>query len=89
MEKQLTGIRVELTVEDRRHTADCNLFLESFGPPPRWRGRVWALAPAVAFKKGTKLTLTLPQGSSGEVVIQRPGVRGSYDFQGDGLPPTF
>ena len=89
MEKQLTGVRIQLTVDDQRHSADCNLFLESYGPPPRWRGRLWAVSPAAALRKGTKATLTLPQGSSGEVVILRPGARGSFDFQGEGLPPTF
>jgi hypothetical protein len=89
MEKQLTGVRVSLTVDEKSHQADCNLFLESYGPPARWRGRVWALAPAAALKKGMKATLTLPHGPSGEIVIVRAGVRGAYDFQGEGMPPTF
>ena len=89
MEKQLTGVRVSLKVEETTHQADCNLFLESYGPPARWRGRVWAIAPATALKKGTKATITLPQGPSGEIVILRAGVRGAYDFQGEGLPPAF
>lgn len=89
MEKQLTGVRVEVAVGEQRHRAQCNLFLESYGPPPRWRGRLWDLSPNVTFKKGARLTLTLPQGSSGEATIQRVAVRGAYDFQGEGLPPAF
>jgi hypothetical protein len=89
MEKQLTGVRIQLTVAEESSRADCNLFLESYGPPPKWRGRLWALAPERVLKKGTKATLTLPQGTSGEITILRPGIRGSYDFQGEGLPPDF
>ena len=89
MERQVTGIRVQLEVAEQKHTADCSLFLESYGPPARWHGRVWAIQPATGFKKGTQGILTLPQGSTGQIVIQRVGVRGAYDFQGEGLPPTF
>lgn len=89
MEKQLTGVRVQLSVEDQQYHADCSIFLESYGPPARWHGRVWALSPAIALKKGARAMLSLPQGASGEVVILRTGARGSYDFQGDGLPPSF
>lgn len=89
MEKQLTGVRIKLAVAEQDHQADCNLFLESYGPPPKWHGRIWALAPARALKKGTKATITLPQGPTGEIIILRAGVRGAYDFQGEGLPPSF
>ena len=88
-EKQLTNARVALTLDDQRYAAECNLFIESIGSPPKWHGRVWALTPAAGFKKGTMLTLTLHSGNSAEIVIQRPGVRGAYDFVGQGLPPTF
>lgn len=88
-EKQLTNARVALAVEDQRYVAECNIFVESLGPPPKWHGRIWALAPAATLKKGTKLTLTLHNGNEAEAVIQRPGVRGAYDFLGEGLPPTF
>jgi hypothetical protein len=80
---------VNLTVAEQTHQADCNLFLESYGPPPKWRGRIWALAPATALKKGTKGTITLPHGQTGEIIILRAGVRGAYDFQGEGMPPEF
>jgi hypothetical protein len=89
MEKQLTGVRVQLSADEQQYQADCSIFLESYGPPARWRGHVWALIPAKVLRKGAKGTITLPQGSSGEIVIQRAGVRGSYDFQGEGLPPNF
>lgn len=89
MEKQLTGVRVELALDEQRHHAECSLFLDSYGPPPRWHGRLWNVSPATAFKKGTRVTLTLPQGARGEAVIQRAGARGAYDFQGEGLPPDF
>jgi hypothetical protein len=89
MEKQVTGIRVNLTIEEQSHRADCNLFLETYGPPARWRGRIWALEPVRTLKKGTKATLVLRQGATGEIVILRAGVRGAYDFEGEGLPPDF
>jgi hypothetical protein len=89
MERQLTGVRVAVAIDEQQHSADCNLFLESYGPPPRWHGRLWGFAPAAILKKGAKLTLTLPKGATGEVIILRAGVRGSYDFQGEGMPPTF
>jgi hypothetical protein len=89
MEKQLTGVRVQLTVDEQSSSADCNLFLESYGPPPKWRGRLWAIAPPRPLKKGAKATLTLPKGATGEITILRAGARGAYDFQGEGLPPDF
>jgi hypothetical protein len=88
-EKQLTNARVALTVDDQRHAAECNIFIESLGPPPKWHGRIWAVTPAASFKKGVTLTLTLHNGNTAAIVIQRPGVRGGYDFIGEGLPPTF
>jgi len=89
MEKQLTGVRIQLSYEGQDLRADCSLFLESFGPPARWRGRVWNISSPARLKKGTKITVTLPQGASGKGTIVRAGIRGAYDFQGEGLPPDF
>jgi hypothetical protein len=89
MEKRLTGVRIALSIDGQDLKADCSLFLESFGPPARWHGRLWNLSTAAHLKKGAKFTLTLPQGATGEATIQRAGLRGGYDFQGEGLPPSF
>jgi hypothetical protein len=89
MEKRLTGVRIALSVDGQEFRADCSLFLESYGPPARWRGRLWNFSSAAQLKRGTKVTLTLPQGTTAEATIQRAGQRGGYDFQGEGLPPTF
>lgn len=89
MEKQLTNVRIALTVDEKRYTAEANIFIETYGPPPRWHGRVWALTPAEHMKKGTKATMVIRDGNSVEIVIQRPGARGAYDFQGEGLPPAI
>ena len=89
MEKRITGIRVGLAVDGQDLHADCSIFLDSYGPPPRWRGRIWNLSTPMQLKKGIKVALTLPQGATAEATIQRAVQRGSYDFQGDGLPPSF
>jgi hypothetical protein len=89
MEKRLTGVRVELSTDGAQMHADCNLFLESFGPPARWHGRLWNVSAPARLKKGAKVTLKLPQGATADAVIQRADTRGAYDFQGEGLPPAF
>ncbi|MGI8554018.1 MAG: hypothetical protein ACR2PL_25015 [Dehalococcoidia bacterium] len=87
-EKQLTNARVALTIEEQRHTAECNLFVESHAPP-RWRGRIWAITPVATLKKGAKATIELPKGIIAEITVTKAAARGAYEFQGEGLPPSF
>lgn len=87
--RQLTNARVRLATGELEHAATCTLIVEQKGTPPHWHGRLWALSPATTLKRDTKATLRLPNGNEAEVLIERVGAGGAYEFRGEGLPPSF